>query len=420
MEYGRKYTTEEKFREIRIARGILQVDLAKTIGRCEHTVIRTEKGERKFTNKELEDGRKFLGVENFPLLEDELTRFRGQLYVFRERIKEEIFDTAHKMQSGLAVIDEFPFEPELILLYKTINARLLLKERNIDKAKEQLAYAEPFLAEVSNEVKYHYYYGMGSLNMYTKNHEDALRFYMLALNTESQKELSLFLNLAICYARFGMYFLAVASLERIYPSSEHYITSSLRIIIDTSLALNYTRLGHHKKALELYLDAQVRAEFLESKTRLRQILHNLGCLYYKMGKHEEAIKNLDKASLCYKEESDEYLENLYFRILCLVATSSSQCNSEIDHAIKLAKDNEHYLLLFGSLSHLVKPMEKKDAVYIEDEIIPYLSDRYYYFKVMIYYEILLKFYAKNKTKASSLKASMYNIQTKMMREDVDI
>jgi len=65
-------------------------------------------------------------------------------------------------------------------------------------------------------------------------------------------------------------------------------------------------------------------------------------------------------------------------------------------------------------------MGKEDAIYIENKVIPYIRDRHYYFKVMIYYEILLKFYVRNKTRTSDLKASMYDIQNRMMREDAHI
>jgi len=420
MECGTKLTIEEKFKEMRISKGVSQVDFAKAIGRGEHTVIKVEKGERPLTDEEIEAGRKFFRAENYPLLEGEVAGFKGKLYVLKELAKEEALEEARRLRNSIAVINDFHFEPEMALLYKAINARLLLKEQDMDVARESLEAVKFFLGNGSFELRYHYYYAMGSLNMYTRNHKEAIRYYKLACDIEaySSQEPSVFFNLAVCYSRFGMYFSTLISLERIYNNFRHDMTSTTGIMVVVNLALNYTRIGHYEKALMLHKEALLRIEPLGNALRLACILHNLGCLYYKTGKYKDAIKEFNKALQHFTERSHEYLETLYFKILSLIADKSSEYNLELDHAKVLAENNEYYSLLFNSLSHVIKLREKEDAQYIEDKIVAYLRDRHDYFKVMIYYEILKKFYAKNKTKTFEIKASICDIQARMMRENI--
>jgi len=397
------------------------VDFAKAIGRGEHTVIKIEKGERKLTQDEFTAARKFMRVEHIPMLEDELARYRGNLYVFRERIKEEVLGEARKLRSYLASITEFPFEPELTMFYKIIDARLLLKEQELDKARDNLKLVESFLDKTTNEIRYHYYYGMGSLNVAMRNHKEGLQFYLLACEIEKnilEIEPSLRFNIALCYSRFGMYFLSATYLERIYHDFSHDITSTTGMMIDTNLGMSYSKIGHYKKAKELLCDALKRAEYLNNKLRIGYALHNLGCLSYIARDYENALNYLDQATNYFVQGDNAYLENIYYKILCLIAVRASKCKLELNHAMSLAEGDEHFSLLFNSLSHLILK-EKESMQFIEDETTPYLLSRHQYFEALIFYEYLEDFYAKNKTKTSEIKASIGDIRMRMMREEIN-
>jgi len=86
--------------------------------------------------------------------------------------------------------------------------------------------------------------------------------------------------------------------------------------------------------------------------------------------------------------------------------------------MSLAEGDEHFSLLFNSLSHLILK-EKESMQFIEDETTPYLLSRHQYFEALIFYEYLEDFYAKNKTKTSEIKASIGDIRMRMMREEIN-
>ncbi|MCL2573885.1 MAG: tetratricopeptide repeat protein [Defluviitaleaceae bacterium] len=423
MGRTKKLSIAEKTRAIRLAKHINQDDIATAIGRGVHTVIKTENGKRNYKEDELTAIRKYLHIEDIPLTDDELARFKGQLYVFRERIKEELLDEARKMQSRLAIITIYPFEPDLQMLYKTIEARLLLKDGEYDKAGDNLKLIKSQLEHTTDEVRYHYYYAMGSLCLYKRNHEEALGFYREAERVESSsfaEENSLDFNLAVCYFRFGMYLLSIASLERIYNSDNRGLTSATGITHDVTLGLNYMVMGHYDKAKKLFNEALVRAEDLNNKYRTGGILHNLGCIYYKTKKYEKATMFFERASMYVEQKSNEYIENLFYKTLCLIASKSSESKLELSNAKLIAKGNEHYAFLLDSLSHIMTLKEKESRQYIEDVTIPYLLEKYKYFEVLIFYEELKRFFAKNKTKTYEIMSSIGEVQRRMMRENIDV
>ena len=55
---------------------------------------------------------------------------------------------------------------------------------------------------------------------------------------------------------------------------------------------------------------------------------------------------------------------------------------------------------------------------IENELVPYLLEKYQYYDALFFVEMLEGFYSKNRTKSSEIAALIGSIHIKMLREKV--
>jgi len=385
---------ELKIRAVRIAKGIRQVDLAEAMGLTDSVVVRAENGHSKYTNRQIEIAREFLDIEKAPLLDEELVIFKRRLYMWRDLIKDEHMEEAWKAQQEMSIITQLPFEKDLIMLYNMLEVRLLLKERRFDEAESRLKLVKPELENATKENQYHYYYNMGSLHLFRRNHEDALLSYTLANNMEIdgfEKESFLLYNLAICYARLGKYVLSIVMMEQISGQHRDYKQGAPSLLFDNNLGLNYLRIGHYERAKELFNNVLINAKTINRTVYVGFALHNMGCVCFRLGDYKKANKYFDDAFEYISSESSCYLENLYYKIRCQIAMKvrgSSVYKIDLPRAILMAEGNEHYTLLFNSLAHTKTFREKASQDYIENTTIPYFLQRYEYSKALDFCEIL--------------------------------
>jgi len=417
-------SVEEKIKEIRKAKGVTQKMLSKALDCGEATINRSENSGRPYTEGEIIAIREYLGVTELPLFDKEIAVYKEKVYVWIDRIRNELLNEAKKMREELSIIEQLPFETDLIMLFKLAGVRLLLKEGDFISSEEVLEWAKPFLGDTTEENQYHFHYATGSLHMYQRNPKDALQAYMLADSIELgsfKRENNLKFNLAICYAKLGKYVLAIGLLEHIYNDIDHEISSIDGLILDTNLGINYMRMNHIQKARGFFDKVLASAKRMGRKTSAGFALHNHGCICWKLGEFEKAVEYFDKASVNFSVGDNHYLENQYFKISCLIALKSHQSEKELENTITLAKDNHHYLMLLNSLPHLMT-MDEASMEYIEKTTIPYLLDKYEYFKTFGYFEILEKTYLKKGGKMKSLEIAKraYDVHKLMTRgEGVD-
>lgn len=411
MEQDKKMTIEEKIKYFRELNNITQHAFAEGIKKGLSTIIRTEKGERIYKDEEIKAAREYLGIETLPMLDNEIVGYKERIYVWADLIKNERLDEARKLRHELVNVNQIPYDTDLIMLYKMVDVRLFLKERSFDEARDNLEWARPLLADASGENQYHFYYSESLLHMYEKNLKEALQSCLSADKIKMEgfeKEASLYYNLAICYSDCGKYVLAIGLLERIYNEFSYDRTSVPRMILDSNLGLNYMRLGHIEQAREFFDKAYKRAEGMGHKTFMGFITHNQGCACWRLKEFKRAIGYFDKADESFEEGNRYYFENQYFKILCLINLSDSEGEKMLNQAISLAeaKDDKHYLMLFNSISHLItieeKDSEKDSIEYIEKVVIPYLLDKYEYFRVFTYFDALAKVYTKKRSRMKYL------------------
>ena len=417
-----KLSIEEKIKIIRTAKGVSQIRLAEALNCSDATVSRAEKGQGKYTDKQVRAAREFLGIEKVPLFDEEIASFKERLYVWRDLIKDEHMEEARKLHQDLGDITYLTFETDLIILYRILEVRMLLRERSkkerLDEAGEKLELIKPLIEEASKESQYYFYYTMGSLHFLKGNYEEALLSYTLADSIENkdfEKEAGLLYNLAICHAKFGKYVLVIGLLERMRCTLAHDRKSVLSMYIDNTLGANYGRIGHLEQARELYDKALAKARSINHKLLIGILLHNHGFTCFEMTDFKEAIRYFDEAFEYLEEGSDGYFMNLYSKLRCLIAMRSSACKEELIRASLLAQGNQHYTLLFDSLSHMRTLREKASLEYIENITVPYLLDKYEYHKALDYCKVLEITYKKLKRRMKSLemKALAFDIYIKM-------
>jgi tetratricopeptide (TPR) repeat protein len=413
-------SVEEKIKQIRESKDITQSALSDILGCGNATVSRIENGKAKYTGEQLKEVRKFLGVEDAPLLDSEIEDFKKRLYFFRDYVKDWRIYEARKLREELSIITQVPFEPNLRILYEMLAIRLLMREGCIESAEKALDDVKALIDETTVENMYHYYYNMGSLNAHKGNYSEAQKFFFTAHNMEAfgfTKEPNLYYNLALCYSKLGMYVSAVSVLERTRNEFNHEeYTNDLAMHFDCLLAINYMRIGRLEQAKVLLDKSLERARNFNRRFFIGRALHNYGCVQLKLNEFEKAIEYFEQASDYFEENSLECLENLYFKIRCLIAMKSPTVKVLLSRAKSLAEKNEHYSLLFESLTHLLTIKNEESLQYIETTTIPYLLEKFEYYRVLDYCELLENVYEKkgNKIKPLEIAAIIRDIYKKIL------
>lgn len=386
-----KMSKEQKIKHVRIKQGISQETLGKGIGSSKSKIGRIEcekdkNQDSKYTEDELRLAKEFLDIENAPFTNEELDNFRKRLYRWNDLTKNGHLVEARNSQQEFEVITKLDFEKDLILLYKMFEVRLLLKERNNALAEEMLMLYKPELEEADSENGYHFHYNMGSLYMLKSDFESALVFYLKAYSLEVhafEREVFLQLNIATCYSKLGRYVFAITSLLEAEDSFNHDKTHIAWTYIDNLLALNHIRIGQiekGRKRLHASLEEAIR---INDTACIAYVYHNHGVACFVENKYKEAIAYFDKAFTYYKDNNAYFLECHYYKIRCTIAMRKiSDSKTLLQNAEKLAKGNDHYTLMLKSLNSLLTLSNKNCVHFIQETTIPYLIDKYEYFKAL--------------------------------------
>ena len=388
----------QKIKNLREIKKYTQEALADALGCSKSKVSQVEKGEWEYSEDDIKAAKIFFGIENAPFTSSELMEFRQRLYKWRDYIKNGLIGDAKDFQKGLIVINQLPFEPDLNFLYRMFEIRLFIKELNIEAAENMLLADEANVEEASEEGKHHFYYNMGSMSILRRDFKTALQFYLKAREFEIytlEKDLGLDLNLVLCYSELGKYTLAIGVIEKVYHKFDYNSTGAARAYLDSTLAINYVNIGQVARAKELLKKSIAEAKGITDKTHIGTILHNYGCACWRNGEYEEAIRYFDQADAEYVEGVFNYqrekLENMYWKIRCLIALKkSSKVRPLLDKAKSLVREweNEHYLMAFESLSHLLTITKDGSIEFIEKKTIPYFIKKYEYYRVLHYCELL--------------------------------
>ncbi|MCL2593703.1 MAG: helix-turn-helix domain-containing protein [Defluviitaleaceae bacterium] len=428
MECSTTLSPSQKIKVLRKAANCTQEDLAEALGCTKSKISRIESGDWDYSQEDIAAARKFLGVDNVPFNDKEFMDFKQRLYQWRDLIKNRLTDEARKKQSDLAVITRLYFEPELNMLYRMFEIKLLLTEAltvktNVALAEEMLLSEELLIEEASKENQHHFYCNMGALHINKQDFKTALQYYIKACDLEVyvlEKDVSLKLNLAICYGMLGKYALTIGIIEEIYPFLDYNRYSSTQTYLDNTLAVNYFRIGHVSRAKKLLSKCLSEQPGADSKYFLGLSYHNYGCACWKSKEYEEAISYFDRADSYFDKNDRMYVENIYWKVRCLIASKKdSKARLLISEVKPHIEGNEHHLLMFDSLSHLFTINDDASIDFIEKKTIPYLIGKYEHYRAIDYCEVLKsRFMAWSnkgyKKKLIKLKAMICDINEDML------
>lgn len=417
MESNIRLTPSQKIKQLREFGKYTQEALAEALKCSKSKISKVESGEWEYSEEDIKAAKEFFGVENAPLTERERLFFRQHLYKWKDLIRNGLVHEARKNQKNFAVITKLPFEPDLYTLYRMFEIRLVLKEAKPELAEETLLAEEPHIEQANYENQHHFYYNMGSVYLYRFNFKIALQFYLKSRDLEAyalERDVGLYLNLSMCYGELGKYALAVGTIEKVYHESDYNKTGVSRAYIDSVLAINYVRIGQVARAKQL-LDKSL-AEVMGSNNKffIHMALHNYGCACFKAKEYAEAIKYFDQVFEIYEKIDNYYLENMYWKIRCLIADKkTSKARPLLSKAMSLAEGNTHFLLAFESLAHLLSINNDESIEFIEQKTIPYFIDRREYYRVLDYCELLENIFKKRgkgyKIRALEMASTIRNI-----------
>ena len=428
IEFYNRLPTAQKIKEVYEQRGLSQEDIAKHL-KCDiETIKLIENKDGVYSREQLEVLREYLDIEAVVLDRHERNQYTGNLSMWRDFINQGKLDDAIRVHEsfGLAEITYMPFDEELIMLYKMFEVKFLMMQLNLDLAEDILEQIKPNIKNTYSEIRYHYHCNMGSLYIFHKNYPKALESFIAAYDVgfddKGKYKHMIHYNLGMCYSYLGMSLRAIVHYERTDNMFKREAADFFPLLIDNGLAVDYAIIGEMNLAKKRLAECVKRAQALSNKIYSCAAMRNLGWICFKEKDFDRALDYFAKADKFISEGEDAYFENLYFKNLCRIVMKSPLAEDELANAKKVLQEqgNDYYQMLFTSLSHLLTLKDELSIKYIENTTIPRLIERYEYYKVFDYYELLENLFEANgeKIKALEIKVASSNLYKKMTQGGV--
>ena len=364
----------EKIKQIRIAKGLKQEDLAKVINTAQNFVSRLESGEAKYDDRMLEIIREFYNIKNAPIFDHELDDYKNRVWVCNDLITANNMHEARVIQDTLSPILELPFEHDLTLLYLMIEARILFKENNLAAGEERLKTAEALLDGASMEALHLYHRNKGFLLMRKGEFKTSLKHYLQSLDNETSivnSDMSILLSIGIVCLSLSKPWNAVLYLEKAKMKYNLGRTNVLGAILNSRLASCYMLVGEYDKAESIYNDALAQAKSINASDSIGIALTWLATLYKQTDNIAKSLEASNQALTFLKDDS-HCADVLMNKALCLIEMKDfAQCREVIMQGKELAKNNQRQATLFEVISHLLTLDNSESTDYLENYAIPY-------------------------------------------------
>ena len=384
----------EKIKYLRTAKGVSQENMARITKSSQSTIHRLEQGHAECDADMLATIKKFLEIEDAPLLEHETSVYKHRLHDWGNMITGNRIADANKMQDKLSVILDLPYEHGLCMMFLMWKAQLLTAEHKLLQAEEVMLSADPYMANACDESMCVYYYNMGAIAVYKGDKKNALKHYLRSLDIttdpNSQSVTKALSRIGILYLEMGKPVQAMLYLERAYRKSDNH-TTLLKSQVCTMLATTYLCLGQYSKAKELFDVSLVQTESTNNKTAIALAMSNNSLYNIKVGNYEvglqlsnQAIKSIQEIDKDNKDitisnqglgANPMYMLALYNKGLALLKMKEfEQCQEVIEKGQALSEDNEKIAIMFNTLGHLITINESASQEYVENVTIPYFTD----------------------------------------------
>ncbi|WP_375705720.1 tetratricopeptide repeat protein [Bacillus anthracis] len=270
-----------------------------------------------------------------------------------ERIYEEL-------QSEMKHVLDF----EIINYYKLLYTRYLIMKRDIATLEEELDRLKKVYKKYSPFQKLLYMYSRGLLCCLQYRWKEGLDYLLkteVMAKEQGYHETGLYYNIALVYTHLDIHHLAIhfvnIALEGFRSEYKFRNIINCQILI----AVSYTEKGQYEEALKMYESIlRESASFADKDVLLAITLSNMGSIYYKKGKYQQAKKY--------------YLDTIYeMAVVCIKLEELEEAKALIDKGIDAAKQEERfnaklYLLLMLRYKYFEEAKDYK--AFLENEAIP--------------------------------------------------
>jgi len=380
----------EKIKQIRSSKGISQENMARAIKSNQSYVYRLELGQAECSTEMLAAIKKFLEIENAPLLEHEINIYRQRIWVWDSLLDVNRLEDAKEMQSEMSSVLKLPYEQDLHLLFTMVMTRLLLREHNFPKAEELMNNADTLIENASNDALFMYHRNKGAIYAYRGDNKNGLKHSLQAINIKGSNikpDGIILSNIGVLYLGLGRPYHAMKYLERALEESRSSHTHFYRSHISTALASLYTFMGEHTKAKELFDESLNYAVSSNNVVQRALAMSNLGLFYIKIGKYEEGVELCNQA-LEYMQDSGltdkrlttnkgfssspQYKIVLFNKGLGLLKMKEfAKCQEVAAQGKALADGDEKASTMFDTLMHFTNLGDSSSEKHIENVAIPY-------------------------------------------------
>ncbi|MCL2527271.1 MAG: helix-turn-helix transcriptional regulator [Defluviitaleaceae bacterium] len=397
----------QKIKQVRVAKGLTQANVANDLNKGEMTIVRIEQGQTIPNAETLTKIKNILDIQHAPLLENELTVFKRQLWVWRALLQTNQTDKAIVMEEELSVIQDLPFEWDLSIMFQMIQSTRLLREGNITTVNEMIDNAKASYNEMSTDAKCLYHDACGDLesDKYYNNTTKSLEHYLKALEYKSPdtgEDICILLKIGRIYANMGKPFKAIEYLQPIQRSGE--LTNYLYAWIDGLLGGCYLLIGEYSKAKRLLENALRQARALVKSVYVAITLSDLALTNMMLGNIDEAQSLCEESMGMLKDTMPMYLISLSCMVRILLKKKQyKKAKEAIQEGKSLSKGQpELFAVVFESLGHLMNLNDDKSTKYLETVAIPFLQGTMQIFIAIEICNALEEHYKKKNSKIKML------------------
>ena len=418
MENNQRPALGERIRQIREAKGMSIETLAKEINSNKSTVSRLERGETVISAENMAKIRKILGIEDAPLLDNEIELYNRRVWVWHEMLYTDRILDAKAMQGEMQAIMHLPYEHNLIGMYLVQEARLLARDRDISGMTERLAQAEQYLNNASNELLFLYHSTLANANLtksagYSKKFlKEALKHTLIALEheTDNLKADSRFcLYLGSIYTRLGDPIKGIFYLERALQQAQQALSPGninfMRVNIGVELSQLYVYMGKLKAAKNLINTTITIAKSLNVVHQISALQVFLASIAFKENKYDEALEYSLQAEK-HIPSSITLIHLLTERVAILQKLKKTTESKALMEQIRERAQGQDLLILrLDTMEHLLNLNNGDSAKYLETKVIPKLiteGNGYDMLKALDICKELEAHYLKKKAKTKAM------------------
>jgi len=396
-------------RKIRKRYNLTQEAFANKLGVSEAYILSLEDSAEEsvqITSEFVAKLRDVFDLHGVPLTDSEKTVFYDKLNDLRRCVEYGYMDRAKEAIPDLVRCSEASCHQSFINLCELHSAYYY---QSVDDTK---AY-DKLMASLSEkkstfDSKHHYYYNVliGTQAYKTRDYDKALSAYIKAEKLDKLskiKEVNFYYMYSMILSDMGY---ATRAVEY-YEKAAHHAkwnkvflgrpNNRYNVEIDRYLAYNLSIIDQGEKALAI-LNKRLGIEKRKESPNdvIGTIYFGLGRVYFNTGDYADAEANHEAASRYLSKSNKIYIHNLYYKAKALIAQDKTkEAIACLDEGLSNPID-EMWKYLFESLKHSTNFSNDESMQYMTETLLPKLLEHGCHKEASNYYEMISKFYAKEK------------------------